>query len=392
MSTKKTKVAILGSTGSIGKTALNIICKKKYLFDIKLLVCNNNYRAIFDQINKFSPKYVYVKSEIIRKKLKLKKFKNTTIINDINTFLKKYSKRLKLDKVILGISSFHGLSYAFDFLQVTKELLIANKESLICGGGVLLKKAKQYNCKISSIDSEHYCIAQTILSEDIKKIDTIYITASGGPFLNKPLKFYKKSSIKNVIKHPKWNMGKKISVDSATLVNKIFEMIEAHILFQIPASQIKIKIHPESLIHSSVVYKNGLVKMIMHNTSMEIPIRNSLLNKDSHNQYIQTKNTFKVKKNFSLNFSEHELSQFKILKTGLNIVKLGHTAWILFNVINDLLVKKFLNKKIYFYEIVDNLIKFFQKKTTLSFCKFKIKNYNDINFVINYAVSEFNKL
>jgi len=389
MSTKKIKVAILGSTGSIGKITLDIIYKKKNLFDIKLLVCNNNYRAIVDQINKFSPKYVYVKSEIVRQKLKLKTFKNTIIVDDINTFLKKYNKSLKLDKAILGISSYNGLSYAFNFLKVTKELLIANKESIICGGDVLLKKAKQHNCKISSIDSEHYCIAQTILNEDKKKIDTIYITASGGPFLNKPRNSYRKSSIKNVIKHPKWNMGQKISVDSATLVNKIFEMIEAHILFKIPSSQIKIKIHPESLIHSSVVYKNGLVKMIMHNTSMEIPIRNSLLSK---NLYSQKRNFFNIKKNFSLNLSEHELSQFKILKTGKNVIKLGHTAWILFNVINDLLVTNFLNKKIYFYEIVDNLIKFFKKKHTLSFCKFKIKNYNDINFVINHAVSEFNKL
>ena len=388
-STKKIKIAILGSTGSIGKVSLNVISKYKYLFDIQLLVCNTNYETILVQISKFFPRYVYVENDRVRERLKAIKFKKTIIIDNMKIFFNKYNKNSKLDKTILGISSFDGLSYAFNFLKYTKELLIANKESIICGGNLLLKKASQNNCKILSIDSEHYCISQTISNDDKSNIDSIYLTASGGPFLNKPKSFYMKSSIKNVIKHPRWSMGKKISVDSATLVNKIFEMIEAHILFKIPISKIKIKIHPESLVHSSVVYKNGLVKMIMHNTSMTIPIRNVLLNNKSLDQ---TRNFFKIEKNFTLNFNETNLKQFKILETGLNVINLGHTSWIMFNVINDLLVQKFLDNKIFFHEIVDNLIKFFKKKSTLLFCKFKIKNYNDINFVITKTISEFNKL
>ena len=185
-------------------------------------------------------------------------------------------------------------------------------------------------------------------------------------------------------------MGSKISVDSATMCNKIFELIEAHVLFKIPIDKLKIKIHEESQVHSAVVFKNGLVHMIMHDTTMTIPIRNSIFDNKFKNQ---SYNFFKSKKNIKLNFDEIKLSKFKILKTGYTILKMGHTAWILFNVINDNLVEKFLNQKIFFYEIVKNLIKIFNNKSLILYCKkTKVKNIADINKVINYGNFVANKL
>ena len=240
------------------------------------------------------------------------------------------------------------------------------------------EKAKSASTTIAAI-----IIKQIIKDKSLNEIDSVFLTASGGPFLKKRENSYLRSSIAKVTNHPKWNMGGKISVDSATMCNKIFELIEAHVLFNIPIDKLKIKIHEESHIHSAVIFKNGLVHMIMHDTTMIIPIRNSLFDNKFNNQ---SNNFFKSKKNIQLNFDEIKLSKFKILKTGYKVLKLGHTAWILFNVINDNLVEKFLNKKIFFYEIVTNLIKIFSQKKIMLYCKkTKVNNMSDIKKIINYG-------
>ena len=278
---KKKNIAILGSTGSVGSNAIKVISKYPNLFDVNLLACDKNYKKIILQINKFSPKYVLVNNYKIYKLLKIKFAKRRIFFfNNLQELEKKLKISRKFDKVIVGIPSIDGLDYCFSFLNFSKELLIANKESLICGAKILLKKAKIKRCKIISIDSEHYCLSEILKNEKRKNIDLVYLTASGGPFLKKKNKFLKKIQIKHVIDHPTWLMGRKISVDSATMVNKIFELIEAHILFSIPKNKLRIKIHKESLVHSVVILKNGLVKMIMHNTSMTIPIRNTLFNQN----------------------------------------------------------------------------------------------------------------
>lgn len=376
----KKKIAILGSTGSVGSNALNVISKYPKLFNVNLLVCDKNYKKIIFQVKKFTPKYVFIKNYKIYLLVK-KKFKNKKILffNKFNELEEKLKLSPKFDKVIVGIPSIDGIKYCFAFINYSKELLIANKESLICGGKILLKKAKKRKCKIFSIDSEHYCLDEILKNEKLKNIDCVYLTASGGPFLNYKKKLSKNINIKDVINHPTWSMGKKISVDSATMVNKIFELIEAHILFSIPIDKLKIKIHKESLVHTAVILKNGLVKMIMHDTSMQIPIRNRLFD---NNFYKITNNYFKENKNFSLNFSENKLVKYNIIKTGYKILYCGHATWILFNVINDYLVKRFLNKEIFFYEIVSNLNKVFNSKNLKLFKKKKIKNLSDINKMI----------
>ena len=174
----------------------------------------------------------------------------------------------------------------------------------------------------------------------------------------------------------------KISVDSATMVNKIFEIIEAHILFKIPISKIKIKIHKESMVHCAIVLNNGLVYLVAHDTSMTIPIRNSLFdNKFSNDK----KNSFKNNLYFNYTFDEKNLNKYRILKTGLKIAKFGQAGWILFNVVNDMLVKKFLKKEIFFYQIEETLISVFSNKIILKYCQKKIKSIFAINNAIRYA-------
>ena len=378
---KQLKIGIVGSTGSVGNISLNIISKYPDNFRVELLVCNKNYKSILAQIKKFSPRYVFINNkksfDLVKRKILNKK---TIILNDLEKFQKILNS--KLDKVILAIPSFEGLSHALFFAKHSKELLIANKESIICGGAVLLNQAKFHKCKITSIDSEHYCIAQSLRENTMQEIKAVYLTASGGPFLGKSMSSYSKASIMRVTNHPRWSMGKKISVDSATLVNKIFELIEAHVLYDIPKNKIKIKIHKESLAHSAIVLNNGLVKLIMHNTTMAIPIRNSLFD---NKFFFKEKSFFDSKKIITLNFEEQNLSEFMIVKTGYKVLGMGHAAWILFNVINDSLVTKFLNKEIHFYEIVANLIKIFQKKSIALYCKKNIKTLSDIRKVTNYG-------
>jgi len=376
---QKLRIGVIGSTGSVGKTSLSIISKYENLFKVDLLVCGENYKLAKTQVEKYTPKYVYASNEKTYNYLK-KKFlkKKIYFFNDFNLFKK--SINLKFDKIILAIPGVEGLKFAFLFAEFSRELLIANKESIICGGKILLNYASGKKCKIKSIDSEHYCIQESIKDDNLINIDSVYLTASGGPFLGMAKNLYSKAKVANVVNHPNWKMGKKISVDSATMSNKILELIEAHILFLIPIKKLKIKIHKESLVHSSIVYKNGLVKMIMHDTSMRIPIRNSLF---ENNFYKQKKNLFKTSKNLCLNFNEENLFQFPILPTGYNVLKLGPSAWILFIVFNDYLVNKFLNNEIFFYQIVKNLVKIFKIKSVLNYCNKKVNNIKDIYNIID---------
>tara|TARA_B110000977_G_scaffold187483_1_gene254651 strand:+ start:13 stop:1182 length:1170 start_codon:yes stop_codon:yes gene_type:complete len=389
MAIKKINIGVVGSTGSVGKTSLKIFKKYKKQFNIELLACDQNLKEITSQIKTYSPKYVFVNNVNVYNSIKLKKFKKKIIFfNNFLYFQKKF--KTKLDKVVLGVPGLVGLKFAFFFAKHSKEILVANKESLVCGASLLLKEAKNNNCKITSIDSEHFCIQQIIKNKSLDEIDSVFLTASGGPFLKKEEKSYSRATIKQVTNHPRWSMGSKISVDSATMCNKVLELIEAHVLFDIPVDKLKIKIHQESLVHSSIVFKNGLVHMIMHDTTMTIPIRNSIFENKFSNQ---KSNLFKSKKNIELNFDEIKLSKFKILKTGFKVLKMGHVSWILFNVINDNLVSKFLSKNFFFYQIVDNLVKIFNQKKIKAYCKItKIKTVADINKVISYGNALTDKL
>ena len=367
----KQKIAVLGSTGNVGKKTLKILYNQKKFFSVEFLLCDKNYKEIIKQISTFKPKYVYINNLKVFNKVK-KKFNNKIrFLNSKNQL--KLIKKNSFDITVCATSGLSCFDINFLFVELSKKMLIANKETLICGNKIFINKCKINKTEIFSIDSEHFCLNELLKNENKKNIKNFYITASGGPFFNIPFKKYKKAKISQTLSHPKWKMGKKISIDSATIVNKIFEVFEASVLFDIPINKIKIKIHPESLLHSAIVFKNGLVKFVGHDTSMNIPIINSL-----DKNYFHKKNFFDDSKSLKLNFFRPNNRKLKILNLIPIINKYGHSGIVIFNILNDYLVYKYLQKKIYFYEIEKYLLKIFSLDKVRIFCNKKITNYKDI--------------
>ena len=388
MSFKKLTIAVLGSTGSIGISTLKIIKQHQNYFNVELLSCDKNKKLILNQIDIFSPRYVIINNTKVYNEIKKIKFsKKILFFNTLDEFKKK--NILEYDKVVLGISSIHGLEYAFLFLSFSKEILVANKETIVCGGNFFINLAKKKKCIIQSIDSEHYCLESFISKINIKDIERVYLTASGGPFLKKNFIDIAKASPEKALKHPRWKMGKKITIDSATMANKCLEIMEASILFNLDPDKIKIKIHEESKVHAIIILKNNMVYLVAHNTSMLIPIKNSLFNK---NHSFLKDNFFISKDFFSFSFDEKNLKKFNILSSGYKALKLGHRACIFFNVVNDFLVDLYLNKKIFFYEISNILNKVINNKFLYKYFKKKITNKDDIYETINYAQKIAKKL
>ena len=343
------KIAILGSTGSIGKQTIDIIRKNKKDFKIYLLTTNKNHTLLSKQIKEFNVKNVIVtdrNSFLILKK----KFKKINILNNFDKIDKIISS--KLDYTMSSISGFDGLKPTLDIIKFTKTIAIANKESIICGWSLISKKLKKYKTKFIPVDSEHFSIWSLIKNSSVKNIEKIIITASGGPFLNTTYKKLKRITPLDAIKHPNWKMGKKISIDSATLMNKIFEVIEAKKIFNIKYNKFKILIHPKSYIHAIVKFKNGLIKIIAHDTDMKVPIFNSIYS--DTNKEIKTKDiNYKVLNN--LNLQNVDSKKFPVIKLLKKIPEKDSLFETILVSANDELVDLFLKKQISFLNISKNL-------------------------------------
>ena len=269
----KQSISILGSTGSIGKTTLDIIKKKKQNFRIYLLAANKNFLLIEKQIKEYKPNYFIISDKAIFNKVKQKiRNKKTIILNSFNVI----DFKKKIDISISAIPGIAGLKPTMLMIKHSKKILLANKESVICGWDIIKKIALKNYTKIIPVDSEHFSIFKLLENQNLDQIKKIYITASGGPFLNYTPNQLKKITPKEALKHPKWKMGKKITIDSSTLMNKIVELIEAQKIFEIPISKLDILIHPDSLVHAIIMFKNGLSKFIYHETSMTIPLANAI--------------------------------------------------------------------------------------------------------------------
>ena len=272
----KKKISILGSTGSIGLSTLKIVDKKNIFFKVILLSANKNYLQICKQIKKYKPIYFVISDLNIFIKVK-KKFINskTKIINNFD--LKKLEKNQIIVSAIPGIA---GLKPTISMIKFSKKMLIANKESVICGWDLIKREALRFKTKIIPVDSEHFSIFNLLKTNNINQIQKIYLTASGGPFLNYKINQLNNITPKDALKHPKWKMGKKITIDSSTLMNKILELVEAQKLFNIPKDKLEILIHPESLVHAIIKLHNGLSKLIYHQTSMQIPLANAIFDEN----------------------------------------------------------------------------------------------------------------
>ena len=309
----KKKILILGSTGSIGKSSLNVIKRYQNKLKILCLSSNKNYKKLYKQSQLFNVKNLIIDDYLsFSKARKFFKNKKINIFNNLSDYLKK--NKSKFDLVIVGISGLDGLKPTLKIIPFTKTLASANKESIICGWKFIKKNLKKYNTNFIPIDSEHFSV-WSLIKNDKKLISKIYLTASGGPFLTTSVSQLKKVNIRNVINHPNWSMGKKISTDSASMMNKVFEVIEASKIFEVDIKKIKIIVHPRSIIHAVVVLKNGLIKVLMHDTSMEIPIFNIIFNNDRVNFYNRTDINFQNLN--GINFIEPDKKKFPYI----NILK-----------------------------------------------------------------------
>ena len=375
---KKIRIAILGSTGSIGESTLKIISKKKDRFIIDTLVANTNYSKIKKQIRIFKPKNFIVTNFKIYNKLKSKNYKHTKMYNSaINYNLKK-----KLDITVSAVPGINGLPITLNFIKFTKKLLLANKEAIICGWEILNKFLKRYKTNLIPIDSEHFSIQELLKENEKDNIDKIYITASGGPFFQKKINSNIKP--KQALNHPKWNMGKKISIDSATMMNKVFELIEARKLFPKYKKKINILIHPQSLVHAIINYKNGLSKFIYHEPNMIIPISNAILNND-----VEIRNFIKLDENFSddVNLKFYKISRKNFPPNDI-LAKLNkfNSLPIIINGANEVFVELFLKKKIKFSSIIPNIIKVLKNK---NFKKYAIQSASNINKI--YDIDQWSR-
>jgi len=373
----KKKVCILGSTGSIGLLTLEIISKDKKNFDVILLSGNNNYKLLIYQALKFKPKYIYSNNFFLIKKINFFCKKNKiVIISDLNQL-----KKIKFDITVSAISGIAGLLPTLNIIKFSKKILIANKESIICGWKFISKELKKYNCLFTPVDSEHFSISNLIQNKNKNSIKNIYLTASGGPFFNKKINLKKVTPVQ-AAKHPNWKMGKKISIDSANLMNKILEIIEASLIFNLPINKFKIIIHPQSLIHAIIEFRNGLSSMMHHDNDMKIPLANSLYDDFYINKELTDKFSFENVLSF-YNPNIKKLPSIKILKLTNT---LNETGFILINVLNEILVEKFLNNKILFTDIVYKLLDILNSKAVKIYLKNnRIQHINDVFKAYNFC-------
>ena len=377
------KIAIFGSTGSIGSSLLDIIKKDKKTFEIKLLTCDKNYKKLIKQAKFFKAKNIIITDNssflIANKLLKYSKIK---VYKNFNSLNKIFNKDKKINYTMCAISGFQGLRPTLDIIKYTKKIAIANKESIICGWNLIKKDLSKYKTDFIPVDSEHFSIRSLIHSDKANDIEKIYITASGGPFRKLPLKKFKNISIEKALKHPNWSMGKKISIDSATMMNKVFEIIEAKKIFNLRYNQLEILVHPKSYLHAMVKFGNGLSKLLVHDTDMKIPIFNSIY--DNNEKKIRSKKV-DIKALNNLDLNKVDKIKFPVVK----IIKKLHEKDTLFETVivsaNDKLVNLFLNNKIKFTDISNILLKICSLSEFRRFKLIEPKNIDEISNLADYV-------
>ena len=377
----KKKIIILGSTGSIGKITFEIIAQNKKNFSVELLSTNQNLSLAIKQVKKLNVKRLIVTNK--KRYLDAVKFFKKSDVKIYNSFndLNNCFKDKEIYYSMISIVGLAGLKPSIDLIKKSQNIAIVNKESIICGWSLIKKKLDRYNTNFIPIDSEHFSIYSLLNNQESKIIDKIYITASGGPFLNQSLNKLGKIKISQALKHPTWKMGKKISIDSSTMMNKVFEVIEAKKLFNIKYKNIKILTHPKSYLHSIIKLHNGLIKLLAHEPNMKIPIFNSIY-LDKTYKITSKKIDLKILNNLNLNLiNEKKFPLVKIIKILPENDTLYETALIS---INDFFVDMFLKKKIDYRKMIKLIFKYALHKSFLKFRKIELKKINDIYKIEKY--------
>lgn len=340
-------ISILGSTGSIGTQALDVI---RDLKTIKVLGLsgNQNIRLLEKQALEFQPKVISVMHE--KNALELKKRLKDTNIKVVYGLegLIEVATLPAIDTVLTSVVGTVGLIPVLEAIQAKKNIALANKETLVSAGELVMKKAEEKNVHILPVDSEHSAIFQSLQGNYHNKMNRILLTASGGPFLGKTKEQLKNITVEDALRHPNWIMGKKITIDSATLMNKGLEVIEAKWLFGIPVEKIEVLIHPQSIVHSAVEYEDGAVIAQLGETDMKIPIQYALTYpKRIKNNYPKLDFFTRNK----LTFEKPDTTVFSCLKLAYEAIKVGGTMPAVLNAANEIAVEKFIQKEISFLDI-----------------------------------------
>ncbi len=332
----KRKISILGSTGSIGRQALEVIEKLNDKFEIIALTGGRNITLLNEQIKKFKPKYAYAENP---KDIEGAKY---ATLEDI-------CSNTENDIILVAVSGKIGLKPTLTAINNGIDIALANKETLVMAGEIVMPLAKTKGVKIIPVDSEHCAIHQCI--KDITMVDRLIITASGGPFLRKSIEDMKNATVEQALAHPRWNMGKKITVDSATLMNKGLEVIEAHHLFGMDYDRINVVVHPQSIVHSAIEYIDGSVIAQLGLPSMHIPIQYAITYPERF-EGIKSR-SFSFSEIARLDFEEPDWDKFKALRIAYDAGKIGGSATVCLNAANEEAVYAFLEGRIKLFDIIN---------------------------------------
>ena len=366
------KISIFGFTGSIGTQALELLDGASEL-EPHIFVCNKSVDRAEKVLDKFQPKYIFFEDKDASNSFNSKKYPNVELIRNKQTLVD-IIEADPSDIFLSAITSYEMMDITYLIAKSGKKVLLANKESLVIFGDNLMKEIDKHKTEIIPIDSEHYSIYHSLKNTSLDEIKKVFLMASGGPFFGSSISEIKNKSVEEALNHPNWEMGNKITIDSATLVNKCFEVIEAHHLFKIEFEKLGILIEPQSLIHSLVEFVDGSIEAQISVPSMSFPISYGLFNERSQ----------KLAQDFSFDFSKTTTS-FSIalfpedrnflLEITRDIIENKQNRGLIFASINDFAVKKFLKKEISFgdiYNLIQNFYESFEKKEIASFDELKI--------------------
>ncbi len=341
-------VVILGSTGSIGKSTLDVIRNLKHKYTVAALSANSQWELLSKQVNEFKPESVSLADERCVDSLRNSLTDNSVQILTGEDSVRKMVSRENIDIVLSAIVGGAGLPAAIEVIKNRKTLALANKEALVMAGGLIMPMAKENDVSVIPVDSEHSAVLQALRAGRRDEVKKIIITASGGPFRNHPIEKLSEVTKEEALNHPTWSMGNKITIDSATMMNKALEVIEAKWLFDLDATQIEVVIHPESIIHSLVEFCDGSVIAQMGLPDMRVPIQFALTYPDRENGNVESLDLAKLG---TLNFQKPDMDKFPALRLGYEVVEKGGTMGATFNAANEVAVQEFLDNKIKFTDI-----------------------------------------
>ena len=350
-------IAILGSTGSIGKQALEVIGDNPDRFSVEVLTAYNNFELLIKQARKFQPNVVVIgneeKYDLVREALANDDIKVYAGSDALNQVVEMGS----IDLVLTAMVGFAGLIPTLNAIKAGKQIALANKETLVVAGELVHRLAIENKVDLLPVDSEHSAIFQCLAGEYMNPVEKIILTCSGGPFYGMGEKLIAGITPEQALKHPQWTMGAKITIDSATMMNKGLEVIEAHWLFAIPAEKIDVVVHPQSIIHSMVEYIDGCVIAQLGAPDMRAPIAYALSWPERCESGIQKLDLAKIG---TLTFEEPDMERFPALRLAFDALKAGRTCPAVLNAANEIAVAAFLDKKIRFTEIAETVDKTMQ--------------------------------